>query len=148
VVLSADTLVAYDDGELAGKPTSRREARTMIQRFLDTDHRVVTGVALVGPEPGEIETFADTAVVHMGHISEKELENYVQSGSWHGKAGGYNLFDRQDAGWPIQVEGDPTTVVGLPMQRLGEALDRYGVRPNGVPQTPMAQPAAARPHTG
>ena len=65
-----------------------------------------------------IESFADVAVVRFGAVSEQQLVTYLATEEWQGKAGGYNLFDRQSAGWPIEVEGDPATVVGLPMKRL------------------------------
>lgn len=41
---------------------------------------------------------------------------------WAGKAGAYNLAERVEAGWPIEVEGDPGTVMGLPMRRLEARL--------------------------
>jgi septum formation protein len=130
VILSADTIIAYEDGELAGKPVNRTDADRMIRRFLNATHRVITGVALIGPDESTAETFADTARVQVGHVEEQDLQEYLNSGSWHDKAGGYNLFDRRDAGWPISVQGDPTTVVGLPMQKLGKKLLSYGVRPD------------------
>ena len=49
------------------------------------------------------------------------LQNRLAS-QWRGKAGAYNLADRVADGWPIECEGDPTTVMGLPMRRLTEAL--------------------------
>jgi predicted house-cleaning NTP pyrophosphatase (Maf/HAM1 superfamily) len=55
------------------------------------------------------------------------LEHYLNTDGWIGKAGGYNLTDRQHAGWPITVEGDPATVMGLPMNRLVGVLAGYGI---------------------
>jgi septum formation protein len=67
--------------------------------------------------------FADAARVTMGALSDSDLENYLASGQWHGKAGGYNLLERIDAGWPLTYQGDPTTIMGLPMNRLVDRLN-------------------------
>jgi predicted house-cleaning NTP pyrophosphatase (Maf/HAM1 superfamily) len=48
----------------------------------------------------------------------------VDSGQWAGKAGAYNLSERLEAGWPIEYEGDPTTIMGLPMRALMARLER------------------------
>lgn len=116
VILAADTICVDDAGALVGKPHDRDHARAMVGSFVDSEHRVISGVALLGR--GEVESFADTAVVRFGSVTDEQLDAYVATEDWQGKAGGYNLFDRQAAGWPIEVAGDPTTVVGLPMGRL------------------------------
>lgn len=121
LILAADTICVDDHGRLVGKPIDRADAGDIIRRFNQTHHRVITGVALLQASANDgllVEGFADTAVVTFGEIDEADLDAYLGSGDWSGKAGGYNLFDRQSAGWPITVEGDPSTVVGLPMRRL------------------------------
>ncbi len=125
LILAADTICVDEAGLLVGKPVDAAHARAMLLGFVNRSHRVITGVALVQvvvdeeshnqPPP---HCFADTAVVRFGAISDRQLDEYLVGDDWRGKAGGYNLFDRQAAGWPIDVEGDPTTVVGLPMRRL------------------------------
>lgn len=126
VVIGADTLIVNPDGtSLAGTPQTLAEARTMISSFLNTDHDVVTGVAIWIPADNEAEPtyFADRATVRMGSLPDNDLDAYLATDAWRGKAGGYNLFDRRDAGWPIEVSGDETTVVGLPMVRLAAMLN-------------------------
>lgn len=120
VILAADTICVDDAGALVGKPRDRADARQMVAGFFEAAHRVLTGVALlrVSESGHEPQSFADTATVRFGTISSAQLDAYIATEDWQGKAGGYNLFDRQAAGWPIEVAGDPTTVVGLPMRRL------------------------------
>ena len=72
--------------------------------------------------------FEDSTLLRMGTPSDEDIEAYLASGSWEGKAGGYNLSERIEAGWPIEFEGDPTTVMGLPMQRLVPLLEELAVR--------------------
>lgn len=125
LILAADTLCVDRDNRLVGKPRDRDHARAMLTGFVNSDHAVVTGVALMWAGlsmPREPSVFADRAVVSFGAISAEQIERYLELDQWRGKAGGYNLFDRQRAGWPIRVTGDPTTVVGLPMRRLLEML--------------------------
>ena len=50
------------------------------------------------------------------------IEGYLAGGGWRGKAGAYNLSERIEAGWPIEVQGDPGTVMGLPMEILSPML--------------------------
>lgn len=57
-------------------------------------------------------------------LSEDEIAEYVRSDRWRGKAGGYNFVERLSAGWPLRCHGDPTSVTGLPMRRLGPILRR------------------------
>lgn len=101
----------------------------MILGFVGRSHRVISAAAVAHTCQPEPQTLADTAIVHVGHIDTKRIKAYLDSGQWQGKAGGYNLFDRQAEGWPITVRGDPTTVVGLPMKLLKPALAFWSVRP-------------------
>ena len=77
--------------------------------------------------------FVDTATVTVGDIPGREVNAYVNSGQWRGKAGAYNLDERLEAGWPITFSGDPTTIVGLPMRRLLPLLERLGISPTSLP---------------
>lgn len=129
LLLAADTICVSAAGELIGQPSSRTDARQMIRSFINRAHDVVTGVALLNDAEGQTVCFAETAGVTFGEISDAQLDAYLDTQQWHGKAGGYNLFDRQRDGWPITVEGDAATVVGLPMQRLARLLPQLGVKP-------------------
>jgi len=126
VILSADTICVDASGQLVGKPTDIDHARAMLLGFVQASHRVISGVALLtrGADAAGVEqSFADTATVTFGRVSAEQIQAYLDSGDWAGKAGGYNLFDRQAAGWAITVVGDPATVVGLPMQMLMPRLE-------------------------
>lgn len=132
VALAADTICVGHDGTLYGQPADRDDARRMIRAFILNTHDVVTGVALMRVKEGRLVTFADTVAVTLGALEDGPLDQYLRSDQWKGKAGGYNLFDRQAAGWPLTLplDADPTTVVGLPMRKVIPALGDAGVRPN------------------
>lgn len=120
VVLGADTIV-IKCGRAMSKPSDERDAERMLRLLSDGEHEVVSGVCLLAPEaPRRI--FADSARVRVGALSEEVIRAYLASGLWRGKAGGYNLSERLADGWPIEFEGDPGAIMGLPMRRLAPAL--------------------------
>lgn len=129
-VLGADTACVSGE-EMIGTPHNVDEARAMMRTFRDTEHEVVTGVALIELEPGVPQTivpvrrsfFSTSALVRWGSVGDDEIERYLASGQWQGKAGGYNLRERLEAGWPITFAGDPTGVMGLPMEALLRKLE-------------------------
>lgn len=142
VILAADTICVGVGGQLIGQPADRENARAMINGFVNEPHDVVSGVALIpiGFGGTAVESFADVATVRFGHLSDNQIEEYLDSGQWQGKAGGYNLFDRQSDGWPVTVDAecDPGTVVGLPMRKLVPALDRWSI--NAVTESSSTTP--------
>lgn len=124
VVLGADTVVVKN-GRVIGQPIDSEDAGRIIRTLRDGEHDVLTGVALINTLTGHRELFVDKARVRVGHVSDSEIDRYINSGTWQGKAGGYNLTERIDAGWPIQYEGDPGTIMGLPMRQLLGRLEKY-----------------------
>jgi septum formation protein len=141
LVVGADTIVVKD-GRMIGKPLDAADAVRIIRLLQGGSHQVVTGVALLDTVTGARDVFVDKARVDLGPLTAAQIDDYVASGQWQGKAGGYNLFERQAAGWPITVQGDQTAVVGLPMQKLLPRLARYGFQPPAAPPSSPSIPAA------
>lgn len=128
VLLTADTLVVDAEGALIGTPESAEQAVATLRRLRSATHTIATGVCLqcVG---GAATSFLVTAEVTFGPLDDALLEAYGASAGWQGKAGGYNLDEREHAGWPIAVEGDRAAVMGLPMAELVPRLATLGVSP-------------------
>lgn len=124
VVIGADT-ICVKDGELIGQPRDAADAARIIRLFEDAEHEVLTGVAIVSSVTGRRALFVDKAVVRVGEIGAERIDEYVESGQWQGKAGAYNLSERLEAGWPIEYDGDPTSIMGLPMEALKNHLGRF-----------------------
>jgi septum formation protein len=130
VVLAADTL-CFDADRPVGKPRDAAEAAAFLRSWRGRPHRTVTGVCVLAD--GRRTLFADSATVEVGDLEDAEIDRYVASGAWKGKAGGYNLAERLGAGWPIRCDGDPTSVMGLPMLRVGPLLHSLGCGTRGGP---------------
>ena len=129
VILAADTVVDLD-GELLGKPRDRAEAVAMLRRLSGTRHRVLTAFCIVdtrGPRPDEVCDVVATTVI-MRPMADAEIREYVASGEADGKAGAYAIQETGDR-YVESIEGSFTNVVGLPTERVAEALERFGVRP-------------------
>jgi septum formation protein len=129
VVLGADTICVHK-GNHIGTPIDALDAARILRLLCGGEHEVLTGVALIHLHPGRPDLrhlFVDSAIVRLGELSDEAIAEYVESGAWQGKAGGYNLAERLEAGWPLEYVGDPTTIMGLPMRELVPRLARMGV---------------------
>lgn len=116
-IIAADT-VCVVDGVLFGQPEDRREALHMLQSMNDKKHFVCTGWCLTSIGKEHIHVECDETEVTIGQLDQREIDTYLSSDAWIGKAGAYNVSERIDAGWDIQCAGDMTSVMGLPMKRL------------------------------
>ena len=127
VVLSADTVVCLPDGGILGKPRSREDAVRMLRSLSGKAHRVLTGVAVFGPDG--VRTAVEESKVFFDELTDAEIGEYVDSGEPMDKAGAYALQGR--AGVFIdRVEGSVTNIIGLPatlVRRMlkGYALERF-----------------------
>lgn len=122
IVLGADTVCVHG-GAITGQPSSRTHARAMIETMRDATHEVLTGVALLSAAGDTRDLFVDRSVVRVGAIDDDEIERYLDSGAWAGKAGAYNIADRRAAGWAIQYDGTEESIMGLPLARVLERLE-------------------------
>ena len=116
-ILGADTVCLHGN-EVMGQPADVEQARAMLDRHQGTAHEVLTGTCLIAWPDMRRLLFIDRATVTWGVVDDAAMQHYLDEGAWRGKAGAYNLQERIDAGWPIRCEGDPSTVMGLPMRRL------------------------------
>jgi septum formation protein len=132
LVLSADTVGQNVAGQLIGTPETSDQALDMLRNLVGRRHTIVSAAAWA--DCGKHHAIVDEATVEIGAVSDDELQAYVATGQWQGKAGGYNLAERLAAGWSITVEGDPDTVMGLPMQQLLPKLLASGLQREGTLQ--------------
>lgn len=121
-VLSADTIVVAG-GKILGKPRDRDEARRMLSLLAGREHKVFTSVCLLCEARGYRDLGTEVTRVRFRALTRKEVAAYVRTGECDDKAGAYAA---QGAGMLLidRVAGSFTNVVGLPMTRVVEMLQR------------------------
>lgn len=126
LIIGADTIVELE-GEIIGKPENKKEARETLEKLQGKEHKVVTGVCVLDGLSGEREVVSEESFVKFREIGEKEREKYIGSGVWKGKAGGYAI--QEEAGrFVLELRGSFSNVVGFPLERVRELLERFGVK--------------------
>jgi len=121
--LAADTTVALDEHVL-GKPENVDDAVRMLMLLQGKVHQVHTGLCL--RRDTEVHSFVDTAEVRFRPLSEAQARWYAGTGEPMDKAGAYAI---QGIGalFVEEVKGSFATVMGLPVERLSQLLDRLGL---------------------
>jgi septum formation protein len=112
-VLGADTVVVLGK-KIFGKPSGREQAGRMLRQLSGREHVVVTGVAWVNTRTHKTRVSAVRTKVRMRVLEPRELEAYLDSGEWRGKAGAYGIQGRAGA-FVDNVNGCYFNVVGLPL---------------------------------
>jgi len=121
IVVGCDT-VAECCGIILGKPKNRDLAREMLSLLRGRDHHVYSGLC-VWLRPGEEHHVqVDVTRLVMDPISDRQLEAYLDTEQWEGKAGAFGYQDGLD--WVHVVHGSESNVVGLPMELLAKMLER------------------------
>ena len=119
VVLGCDTVVDFN-GVIMGKPKDRTDASRMLHALSGKTHYVHTGVCILSPVGDWL--FCDTTKVHFRVLTDTEIADYVAKGEADGKAGAYGIQD--DSHFAASFDGDFDNVVGLPVYRVKEILDK------------------------
>ncbi|HEX8130734.1 MAG TPA: Maf family protein [Pyrinomonadaceae bacterium] len=114
LVLGADTVVAVG-GQVLGKPSDEEDARRMLRLLGGRWHDVLTGVALVRAETGEVLVAHELTRVRFAPVTDAEIDWYVATGEPADKAGAYAVQGRA-ALFIEEIEGDYWNVVGLPVR--------------------------------
>ena len=120
LVMGADTVVTYR-GLVFGKPADRTDAGSILRTLAGTTHQVITGVTLLDASDRRRDIRHAISTVSMKILSATELETYLDSNAWVGKAGAYGVQDEADA-FITLIDGSFTNVVGLPMELLADML--------------------------
>ena len=124
VVLCADTTVAVGR-RILGKPADRDEAPSFLTLMSGRRHRVITAVAVRrGAHLWERDV---VSVVRMKSLSQTELNAYLASGDWQGKAGAYAIQGPAGALIPW-ISGSFTGIVGLPLAETAGLLQAAGMK--------------------
>ena len=125
IVIGSDTIVVKD-GKIYGKPKDYADAKSMIEELNHAKHEVLTGLCVMIQKDGTTQEKIDMgkAEVFWGNMSEKEIEDWIDTNEAYDKAGGYAIQGK--FGVHIEkIEGDYYSIVGLPVHQLYEIIKTY-----------------------
>ncbi len=126
IVVGADTVIFFES-KIYGKPGNVSEARKILNLLNGQTHSVFTGVAVYDVELKKMKKFTEETKVKFRDLDEDEVEKYLLTGEWEGKAGAYAIQGR-GALLVESICGCFYNVVGLPLTRVYEVLKRYDVK--------------------
>ncbi|MDR2440434.1 MAG: Maf family protein [Planctomycetaceae bacterium] len=132
LIIACDTVVLCKD-RILEKPTNRDNARQMLRFSRGQVQWVLSGLCLLTKKIPETSGSGTTMVgtgkttLLMQPITDLEIEDYLDSGLWHGKAGAFGYQDRHD--WLSVIEGSESNIVGLPMELLHQMLKNIKPKP-------------------
>ncbi len=120
IVIGADTVVSYD-GIILGKPKDKNNAFNMLKMLSGNTHEVYTGVTVSYLDGRSSKTFSERTEVTFYDLSDREIEDYINTAEPMDKAGSYGI---QGYGAVLveKINGDYFNIVGLPIARLVRLL--------------------------
>lgn len=123
-ILGADTVILFD-GKVIGKPETHEQAVEYLTALQGTSHTVLTALVLYnGHKKKTVSRLCKTKVTFAPMTSE-EIEWYVETGEWHGAAGGYRIQSLASC-FISNIEGSYSGAVGLPIFELYDILKEQG----------------------
>jgi len=123
IILAADTVVSVGR-RILPKAMLTDEAVECLRLLSGRSHRVWTGLALITPR-GNLRTKLVETRIRFKRLSSSEIDDYIGSGEWRGKAGGYAIQGLAGA-FPIKLQGSYSNVVGLPLTETVGLLEGEG----------------------
>ena len=123
MVISADTVVAVGR-RILPKAETLEEAEACLRLLSGRSHRVYTGVSVGRQGTRQRERIVE-ARVRLKRLSREEVDSYLSSGEWRGKAGGYAIQGIAGS-FIVKIVGSYTAVVGLPLYETTSLLESAG----------------------
>lgn len=121
-ILAADTIVVCGN-EIIGKPAHKEEALSILKKLSGKKHQVITGVCIRSKDK-EV-SFSDSTDVTFNILSDEQIEFYVDKYKPYDKAGAYAIQEWIGVVGIKSVSGDFYNVMGLPVNRVVEALRQF-----------------------
>ena len=122
-ILAADTVVAVGR-RILPKAELIDEAAQCLRLLSGRNHRVHTAICLVTPKEAYRQRLVETRV-RFKRLSQEDLESYLASGEWRGKAGGYAIQGLAGS-FVVKIVGSYSNVVGLPLYETSQLLAGEG----------------------
>ncbi len=116
VIIAADTIVECD-GDIIGKANNKREAFEILKKLEGKAHNLITGIAITETNNPKIILDSDTTVVEFLNLTSEEIEDYIKTNEWVGRAGAYSIRDKASF-FINKINGSTSNVIGLPMHKI------------------------------
>ncbi len=123
IIIGADTIV-YLNGEIIGKPKNYQEGKDILKKLSGTEHTVITGIAIYKKDENKLMTDYDISYVRFKKLADNEIEEYLKTEDFFDKAGAYGVQNIKDK-FVEEIKGDFYNVVGLPIEKLKNLLDKF-----------------------
>ncbi len=123
LVLAADTVVGVGR-RILPKTETEQQARDCLALISGRRHRVTTAVVLALPDGRRLQRVVESAVTFQ-RLTEQQVDSYIASDEWRGKAGGYAIQGRAEA-FVRFLSGSHSNVVGLPLFETAQLLRGIG----------------------
>lgn len=123
-VLGADTLIIHN-GKMIGKPQDHEQAIEFLKDLQGDSHTVITAIVLYNGHTHETTSKICKTQVTFASMTDQEIEWYVETGEWHGAAGGYRIQSLASC-FISKIEGSYSGAVGLPIFELYDILKSQG----------------------
>ena len=123
VIITADTIVMHQNQPLL-KPADEKDAKTMLKKLSGSQHDVYTAVSVRYKD--EVHTGVGKTSVAFNHLTDKQIERYLQSAHGIDKAGSYG---GQEVGSLLidSIDGSFYNLIGLPVNILNRLLNQVGI---------------------
>lgn len=121
IVLTADTIVVLDK-EVIGKPKNKKDAFRILKKLSGNTHKVYTGFAIVNTTTSKRIVDYEMTKVTFRELSDKEIKDYIETGSPMDKAGAYGYQDDFGAVFVKSINGCYYNVIGLPLAKVYKSL--------------------------
>ena len=123
-VLGADTVIVYG-GKIYGKPENQEEAASFLKDFSGKTHNVISALVLYNGRQHTTTAKVCKTRVKFKELTDEEIQWYVDTGEWHGAAGGYRIQSLASI-FIEKIEGSYSGVIGLPIFELYDILKEQG----------------------
>lgn len=120
IIIAADTIVEFHN-EIIGKASNRGQAFQFLKKLQGKSHKLITGIAVASLDDPRIMIDYDVTIVEFCTLSDREINNYLDCYEWKGRAGAYSIRDKASI-FIKSINGSPSNVIGLPMQKLFSIL--------------------------
>jgi septum formation protein len=123
-IFGADTIIVLN-GKVYGKPENQEQAAEFLNEFSGKEQTVISAMALFNGKLNYLSTRINKTKVRFSKMSEQEIEWYVNTGEWHGAAGGYRIQGMASC-FIEYIEGSYSSIIGLPIFEFYDILKEQG----------------------